>query len=159
MCSSKARIVVSNLDVFAQVGRNTAHDVTVSVGVTDGMLNITFRSLIDNAKVSAIVIKAPALDSDEDTDGDGLTDAEEVNVYRTDPGKADTDGDGIDDGTEVAFWGANWNLDADGDGTINLLDADSDNDGVSDGTERTQGTNPADPPPPGSGRGEACWRR
>ena len=28
--------VVSNLDVFAQVGKNTAHDVTVSVRVTDG---------------------------------------------------------------------------------------------------------------------------
>ena len=51
--------VVSNLDVFAQVGKNRAHDVTVSVGVTDGMLNITFRSLINNAKVNAIVIKTP----------------------------------------------------------------------------------------------------
>jgi Malectin domain len=49
--------VVSNLDVLAQVGRKTAHDVTVSVRVTDGMLNITFRSIIDNAKVSAITIK------------------------------------------------------------------------------------------------------
>ena len=37
--------VVSNLDVFAQVGQNTAYDVTVSVRVTDGTLNITFRSL------------------------------------------------------------------------------------------------------------------
>ena len=51
--------VVSNLDVFAQVGKNRAHDVTVSVGVTDGMLNITFRSLINNAKINAIVIKTP----------------------------------------------------------------------------------------------------
>jgi hypothetical protein len=51
--------VVSNLDVFAQVGKNTAYDVTVSVAVTDGTLNLTFRSLIDNAKVSAIVIKTP----------------------------------------------------------------------------------------------------
>ena len=51
--------VVSNLDVFAQVGKNRAHDVTVSVGVTDGMLNITFRSLINNAEVNAIVIKTP----------------------------------------------------------------------------------------------------
>jgi hypothetical protein len=51
--------VVSNLDVYAQAGRNAAYDVTVSVRVTDGMLNITFQSLIDSAKVSAIVVKTP----------------------------------------------------------------------------------------------------
>jgi Malectin domain/Bacterial TSP3 repeat len=68
-------------------------------------------------------------------------------VYHTDPTKADTDGDGIPDGAEMAFWGANWNADPDGDGKINLLDADSDNNGVTDGVERSQGTNPADPKP------------
>jgi hypothetical protein len=33
--------------------------VTVSVRATDGMLNITFRSIIDKAKVSAIIISTP----------------------------------------------------------------------------------------------------
>jgi von Willebrand factor type A domain/Bacterial TSP3 repeat len=37
-----------------------------------------------------------------DTDGDGLTDGDEVNKYKTDPTKLDTDGDGIPDGREVA---------------------------------------------------------
>lgn len=37
----------------------------------------------------------------QDTDGDGLFDYEEVNTYRTDPLKADTDGDGFSDGQEV----------------------------------------------------------
>jgi hypothetical protein len=50
---------VNNLDVFAQVGKNTAYDVTVSVRVTDAMLNITFRSIINYAKVNAIVISTP----------------------------------------------------------------------------------------------------
>ncbi|GEM_PF-2226595 len=36
-----------------------------------------------------------------DTDGDGLTDGDEVHVYRTNPLKADTDGDGFKDGEEV----------------------------------------------------------
>lgn len=36
-----------------------------------------------------------------DTDGDGLADAEEVNVYTTDPKRPDTDGDGNLDGAEV----------------------------------------------------------
>jgi len=37
-----------------------------------------------------------------DTDGDGLSDGEEVDVYHTDPTLRDTDGDGTDDGVEVA---------------------------------------------------------
>ncbi|RAH15662.1 MAG: hypothetical protein CMB56_002275 [Methanobacteriota archaeon] len=36
-----------------------------------------------------------------DTDGDGITDGDEVNIWLTDPTEADTDGDGITDGTEV----------------------------------------------------------
>lgn len=36
-----------------------------------------------------------------DTDGDGLTDGDEVYKYKTDPLNADTDGDGYPDGTEV----------------------------------------------------------
>ncbi|MFA5021703.1 MAG: hypothetical protein WC508_01290 [Patescibacteria group bacterium] len=36
-----------------------------------------------------------------DTDGDGLTDRDEVKVFRTDPNNPDTDGDGYKDGDEV----------------------------------------------------------
>jgi hypothetical protein len=36
-----------------------------------------------------------------DTDGDGLSDGDEVHVYHTDPLNPDTDGDGISDGLEV----------------------------------------------------------
>jgi hypothetical protein len=36
-----------------------------------------------------------------DTDGDGLSDGDEVNTYLTDPTKADTDGDGMPDNYEV----------------------------------------------------------
>lgn len=37
-----------------------------------------------------------------DTDGDGLTDADEVDRWHTDPLSADTDGDGYSDLTEIA---------------------------------------------------------
>ncbi len=37
----------------------------------------------------------------EDSDGDGLTDEDEVSNYRTDPRLTDTDGDGYSDGVEV----------------------------------------------------------
>lgn len=36
-----------------------------------------------------------------DSDKDGLTDAEELNIYQTNPLKADSDGDGYTDGDEV----------------------------------------------------------
>ena len=38
---------------------------------------------------------------DADTDGDGLSDGAEVNVYGTDPLDPDSDGDGFSDGDEV----------------------------------------------------------
>ena len=65
-----------------------------------------------------------------DSDGDGLTDAEELTVG-SDPNDADSDDDGVLDGDEH-----NWSVDTDGDGLINVLDPDSDNDGLTDGTER-----------------------
>ena len=64
-----------------------------------------------------------------DTDGDGLPDAEEMELG-SDPQDADTDDDGVLDGAE-----ANAAFDTDGDGLINVLDPDSDNDRLTDGTE------------------------
>ncbi|MBP7992158.1 MAG: hypothetical protein KAZ30_00720 [Candidatus Magasanikbacteria bacterium] len=37
----------------------------------------------------------------DDTDGDGVPDQKEINVYQTDPNKVDTDGDGFNDGVEI----------------------------------------------------------
>jgi len=57
-----------------------------------------------------------------DSDGDGLSDWDEVFIHGTDPHRADTDGDGISDGAEV-FVGAD------------PLDADEDDDGIPDGVD------------------------
>ncbi len=57
-----------------------------------------------------------------DSDGDGLSDVDEVNIYGTVPTLADSDGDGVNDGDEVEQ-GTNPN------------DTDSDNDGIDDYTE------------------------
>jgi hypothetical protein len=51
--------VISNLDIYAQAGQNTAYDVTIPVSVTNGTLNIVFTSVVDNANVSAIEVAAP----------------------------------------------------------------------------------------------------
>ncbi|NCC50956.1 MAG: VWA domain-containing protein, partial [Spartobacteria bacterium] len=42
-------------------------------------------------------------DGAEDYDQDGLSNADESNLYKTDPKSPDTDGDGVPDGTEVRF--------------------------------------------------------
>jgi hypothetical protein len=50
--------VISQLDLVAKVGPNTAYDVTLPVRVTDGQLNLAFRPVVDYATVSAIVVQA-----------------------------------------------------------------------------------------------------
>ncbi|HAT1472994.1 TPA: hypothetical protein I8W49_000684 [Corynebacterium striatum] len=81
-----------------------------------------------------------------DTDGDGLTDGQEVNVHKTDPIEPDTDGDNIKDGDEVNGNNGNkdWNDDGKPDPT-NPNSADSDGDDNDDDKEILQGTNPNDP--------------
>lgn len=58
--------------------------------------------------------------SEMDTDGDGLTDEEEVNYYGTSPTDADTDGDGLNDYIEVTNWFDPFEKDIDGDGRLDL---------------------------------------
>jgi large repetitive protein len=48
--------VISNLDIYAKVGKNKAYDVTIPVSVTDGVLNIEFKADVDSAKVGAIAV-------------------------------------------------------------------------------------------------------
>ncbi len=81
----------------------------------------------------------------QDSDGDGLSDAQET-AAGTNPFDADTDDDGIADGAEP-----NALVDTDGDGLIGALDPDSDDDGLLDGTELgvTLSTAVADPDGPG----------
>jgi hypothetical protein len=65
-----------------------------------------------------------------DTDGDGLTDIEEIEEYDTDPTTADTDGDGLDDGTEVLEYGTD------------PTDTDTDGDRLGDSLEVSLGLDP-----------------
>jgi len=58
-----------------------------------------------------------------DTDGDGLSDGDEVNKYKTDPLKMDTDGDTLYDGDEINKH------------KTDALKPDTDNDGLTDGDE------------------------
>lgn len=87
-------------------------------------LRLLVISLFLSASVSALLLIPPMVHAQgtTDTDGDGLTDAEE-SIWGTDPSKPDTDSDGLKDGEEVNVYGTN------------PLNTDSDSDGLRDGLE------------------------
>ncbi|HHD75863.1 MAG TPA: hypothetical protein ENK95_03445, partial [Campylobacterales bacterium] len=83
---------------------------------------------------------------ESDSDGDGISDADEVNIYGTNPDSNDTDNDGLLDGLEINTYDTNaTNPDTDGDCLLdsfevlnyetNATNVDSDGDGVNDGIE------------------------
>ncbi len=88
-----------------------------------------------------------------DTDCDGISDADEINVTHTDPANPDTDGDGIPDGVELgrtaviesARCAAYFVPDANPTTTTNPLNPDTDGDGVPDGLEDWNHNGKVDP--------------
>lgn len=88
-----------------------------------------------------------------DTDGDGLSDFEEVRDHGTDPSVGDSDGDGLSDPNEVEIYQTDPNLaDSDADGLSDAEEilthrsdpnlADTDMDGLSDAEEVLIGSRP-----------------
>lgn len=88
-----------------------------------------------------LVLHAGWMSTDKtDTDGDGLTDAEEA-YYKTDKTLSDTDADGLSDYVEVVILGTDpLKQDTDGNG-VNDADEDRDGDQVTNGQELKDGTN------------------
>lgn len=80
-------------------------------------------------QVPVVPVAPVAVDSDQD----GLTNEEEVNIYKTNPDVTDTDGDGLFDREEVKVY------------KTNPLKKDTDGDGHSDGVEVKSGYNPNGP--------------
>lgn len=71
-----------------------AHEVTAALREQEDGPSPGFRSLVVSRVNEAVGISNAGLDSD----GDGLTDYQEVHKYLTDPAKKDSDGDGTPDG-------------------------------------------------------------
>jgi len=92
------------------------------------------KSLILAAMVLSAALLAlgqPALAAERvDTDGDGLSDDREVNVYHTDPKKEDTDGDGLSDTEELVRGFSPLRKDK-----VKLSSLDTDQDGLPDSWE------------------------
>ncbi len=126
--------------------------------------------LINFLKYCAIIILLGSLaipvlaDTKLDSDNDGLTDEQEINVYHTDRLNPDTDGDGYNDWLELNNGFSPHNSvaiklednDNDGDGLsdrmelnfhTDLNNPDTDGDGFKDGEEIASGYNPLDSKP------------
>jgi uncharacterized protein (DUF608 family) len=50
-------LAISDFDIFKLAGQNSAYDVTIPITVTDGTLKIAFITIVDNAKLSALVVR------------------------------------------------------------------------------------------------------
>ncbi|HYX07011.1 MAG TPA: malectin domain-containing carbohydrate-binding protein, partial [Bacteroidales bacterium] len=48
--------VINNLDIYTKAGKNAAYNETHEVTITDGVINIAFTTVTDNAKISAIKV-------------------------------------------------------------------------------------------------------
>ena len=80
-----------------------------------------------------------------DTDGDGISDYDEINVHGTNPLLSDSDGDGLSDWQEINITQSNpLSSDSDGNG-ISDGDEDTDNDGFSNSQEVTSGSDHRNP--------------
>ena len=101
-----------------KVGSDPADAHSLDTTLTDGQFDNDSDSLTNYQEYQLGTDPLVA-----DSDYDGLTDGQEVNIYRTDPLDNDTDDDGISDGDEIAL-------------DLNPLLTDSDNDEVLDNKEK-----------------------
>lgn len=127
-------IDASGLPAFASFIDNGDGTATINVNSSLGENSITPVSITvtDNGDPALFANQVFNIEVLLDTDKDGLSDIDEVNVYSTLPTEADTDADGLDDYQEIFVY------------FTSALDADSDNDLLSDGIEVNNGTDPND---------------
>ena len=126
-----AQIGTNGVNALAILGTNTLAAIVwrvdgarVANGVSIADLLCTNGVLRTPARFAIEWKNTTGIDPNADTDGDGISDWDEVFRHGTDPNQADTDGDGQSDASEILA-GAN------------PLDADEDGDGIPDGIPQT----------------------
>ncbi len=56
------QMIVQNLDIFSEVGKNAAYAVTKNVSINDELLDLIFSPSIDQATISGLIIEAKPTD-------------------------------------------------------------------------------------------------
>lgn len=120
-CTSEWRVEIPIDGIIEKIALNITTTLTPSN--FSSTINHKFSDIVQIAEFESVV----------DTDGDGLSDVSEVDVYGTDPLNADTDNDGINDGFEVNTLGTD-PLSAD---TFNQSEMEADLSSQVDGITRT----------------------
>jgi hypothetical protein len=121
-----------------------------------GQLSAAIQQTRDAWQTSTVIAQTAAAEGDDD--GDGLSNLYEKNLG-TDPKNPDTDGDGLTDGEEVNIYGTNpKNNDTDGDTLLDGYEvnelktspklADTDSDGINDNVDPDPGHPPTITPSP-----------
>ena len=97
--------------IFLNIGdlvvSNHVDDRLTTLSVGSCVTLVLFDSDTSSVAMSHIALPdsaaspVPEANPNLDSDQDGLTDAEELNIYQTNPLQADSDGDGYTDGDEV----------------------------------------------------------
>ena len=142
-------------DIEASTGLTTPTDLAFAFG-TSASTRAFSKDIAGCTGTSGCDWWESLSDSSRDSDGDGLTDQDEVDIYGTDPWVADTDADGLTDGEEVLVYITDPLDDdtdddrlTDGDEVLvygtDPLAMDTDEGGVPDGDEVDRGTDPLDP--------------
>jgi len=152
-----------NLNVFAPEGFTNRVEIYSCTNLISNVWSIAAQELLPSGTNPAVwstgseaVQFYSAGNMDIDRDLDGLPDAREMFVFKTDPNDADTDGDGMPDGWEIQYGldplsYADGGFDLDGDGLSNANEylhstrpdiPDTDGDGMPDGWEIAGALNP-----------------
>jgi hypothetical protein len=91
--SAENETVVSGLDVQNESGNDTAYDVTATVTVEDGQLDVAFDGTTENAMVSALVVERVESDSEEREETDEETDEQDQDQEQEQEQDQDEDGE------------------------------------------------------------------
>lgn len=114
-----------------------------SIGFT-ATIESNNKAQIYDYSISIVKIDSLEIDWEDetDTDGDGITDVYELNVYGSNPNKVDTDEDGLPDGYEAITLRTNPILPDTDENGVSDADEDFDTDGLSNYEEYLLGTDP-----------------
>ena len=112
-------IAVGKVDFYVNnllVAQDTTYPYSVPFTVPQDVGNIAVKAVATDLGSNSATTVTVTLEVQNDEDGDGLGDEEEATTWMTDANNPDTDGDNLTDGEEVARGINPNNQDSDGDG-------------------------------------------